>query len=53
VIVWTMKELTGDDRDRLRRLAQAVIAKAGGSMTLVEQLRTLLERPAAAARARS
>ena len=52
VIVWTMKELTGDDRDRLRRLAQAVIEKAGGSMTLVEQLRGLLNRPHGATRAR-
>ena len=52
VIVWTMKELTGDDRDRLRRLAQAVITKAGGTLTLVEQLRALVNRPPMAARAR-
>jgi len=51
VIVWTMKELTGDDRDRLRRLAQAVITKAGGTLTLVEQLRALVNPPHAAASA--
>ena len=39
VIVWTMKELTSDDRDRLRRLAQEVVTKAGGTVALLEQIR--------------
>jgi PAS domain S-box-containing protein len=53
VIVWTMKEITSEDRDRLRRLAQTVITKAGGTLTLVEQIRVLINRPNLAARARS
>jgi len=53
VIVWTMKEITSEDRDRLRRLAQTVITKAGGTLTLVEQIRALIHRPHPSARARA
>ncbi|MGC4094071.1 MAG: response regulator [Polyangiaceae bacterium] len=41
VVVWTTKDLTNDDRDRLQRYAQAVIGKGTGR-SLVEQLRALL-----------
>jgi len=53
VIVWTMKEITSEDRDRLQSLAQAVITKAGGTVTLIEQVRALVNRARPAARARS
>jgi CheY-like chemotaxis protein len=45
VVVWTMKDLTSEDRERLRRLAQGVVGKSAGNSVL-EQLRSLLPRPA-------
>jgi CheY-like chemotaxis protein len=41
VIVWTMKDLTFDDRSRLQRVAQAVLGKDAEN-SLIEQLRVLL-----------
>ncbi|MFZ5896558.1 MAG: PAS domain-containing hybrid sensor histidine kinase/response regulator [Myxococcota bacterium] len=41
VVVWTMKDLSSDDHERLRQLSQAVIAKGTGSL-LLDQLRALL-----------
>jgi CheY-like chemotaxis protein len=40
VIVWTMKDLTPAERDRLREAAQAVVEKAQGAAALMEELRT-------------
>jgi CheY-like chemotaxis protein len=45
VIVWTMKDLTTDDRDKLRRLAQEVVTKGGGTLELLEQIRPFVNRP--------
>jgi PAS domain S-box-containing protein len=45
VVVWTMKDLTHEDRDRLHRLAQGVVGKTTGN-SVVEQLRALLPPPA-------
>jgi PAS domain S-box-containing protein len=43
VIVWTMKDLTVHDHERLRELAQAVVAKGdSGPATLANELRMLL-----------
>jgi len=43
VIVWTMKDLTVHDHERLRELAQAVVAKGDrGPATLADELRMLL-----------
>lgn len=43
VIVWTMKDLTVQDHERLRELAQAVVAKGdSGPATLANELRMLL-----------
>jgi PAS domain S-box-containing protein len=41
VVVWTMKDLTADDRSRIHDMAQAFVAK-GAAKSLVEQLRALL-----------
>lgn len=42
VIVWTHKDLTAKERARIQRSAQALVAKAGGGATLIEQLRAHL-----------
>lgn len=39
VIVWSVKELSADERARLRRSAQAIITKGRGGQAVVEQLR--------------
>jgi CheY-like chemotaxis protein len=40
VIVWTAKDLSQDEFDRLRRSAQGVVAKNGNvATTLVEELK--------------
>lgn len=45
VIVWTMKDLSVHDHERLRRFAQAVVAKGErASMSLVDELGMLLAR---------
>jgi PAS domain S-box-containing protein len=43
VLVWTMKDLTSDEHDRLKRSAQAVIRKGGGTSELLVALRSWLE----------
>jgi PAS domain S-box-containing protein len=43
VLVWTIKDVDGDDSRRLRASAVAIVSKsAGGPQALVEQLRRLL-----------
>ena len=43
VLIWTMKELTAAETERLRVAAQAVVSKNGNSpSTVVQQLKTLL-----------
>jgi signal transduction histidine kinase/DNA-binding response OmpR family regulator len=47
VIVWTVKDLSAHDHDRLRETAHAVVAKGGdGAVSLLRELNTFL--PAAA-----
>jgi CheY-like chemotaxis protein len=42
IIIWTVKDLTADDRDRLRVSAHSVVSKSlGGSAGLVDELRAL------------
>ncbi|PYM75208.1 MAG: histidine kinase, partial [Candidatus Rokuibacteriota bacterium] len=38
VIVWTVKDLTRKERQRLEALAQAIVVKSGGAAALVEEL---------------
>jgi signal transduction histidine kinase/DNA-binding response OmpR family regulator len=47
VIVWTVKDLTSADHDRLAATAQAVVRK-GGTERLLEELRTHVPLPQAA-----
>ena len=43
VLIWTMKDLTAAEHERLRQAAQAVVSKNGNSAsTVVQQLRALL-----------
>jgi CheY-like chemotaxis protein len=43
VLIWTVKELTGEEHARLRESAQGVVSKRGESpSSVVEQLRALL-----------
>jgi CheY-like chemotaxis protein len=43
VLIWTMKELSASEHERLAHAAQAVVSKNGNSpSTVVQQLRTLL-----------
>jgi hypothetical protein len=43
VLIWTMKDLTHAETERLRAAAQAVVSKNGNSpSTVVEQLSKLL-----------
>ena len=47
VIVWTVKDLTAEERHRLQASAQAVVLKgAGSTAALLEQLSSLLPRAA-------
>jgi len=47
VIVWTSKDVTADERARLRASAQAVVLKGRGQgPTLLEELQALLPRAA-------
>ena len=36
--VWTVKDLTRKERQRLEALAQAIVVKSGGAAALVEEL---------------
>ena len=45
--MWTVKDLTRDERDRLRIEAQAVVAKSTGLGGLADELRTHLPPNAA------
>ncbi|HTE06524.1 MAG TPA: response regulator, partial [Planctomycetota bacterium] len=46
VIVWSMKDLTGEERARLKASTNGILAKAGDrAVHLVEELRVLLEAP--------
>jgi CheY-like chemotaxis protein len=43
VLIWTMKDLSASEHERLKHAAQAVVSKNGSSpSTVVQQLRTLL-----------
>ncbi len=44
VIVWTSKDLTGDERVRLRESALSVVLKGHGSRNLVDELAALVAR---------
>jgi CheY-like chemotaxis protein len=51
VIVWTIKELTEEDRLRLRAMAEGVVMKSeGGVASLLAELQRYLGEPAAPAR---
>jgi protein-histidine pros-kinase len=39
VIIWTVKDLSRDDRDNLRLLAQGVVLKTDGTAALIEELK--------------
>jgi PAS domain S-box-containing protein len=39
VIVWTARDIDGNERRRLETLAQAIVPKTGGSAALLEELR--------------
>jgi PAS domain S-box-containing protein len=43
VLVWTMKDLTSEEHERLKRSAQAVIRKGGGTSELLGALKSWLE----------
>jgi signal transduction histidine kinase/CheY-like chemotaxis protein len=46
VIVWTVKDLSADERKRLKTTAQAVVQKGqGGTAALLEQLKASLSAP--------
>jgi PAS domain S-box-containing protein len=45
VIVWTQRDLTAEERERLTTMAEAVVLKSAGTESLVEELRQCL-RPA-------
>jgi DNA-binding response OmpR family regulator len=42
VIIWTVKDLTREERDHLRVAAQAVVAKSTGVDALTDELRSYL-----------
>jgi CheY-like chemotaxis protein len=43
VLIWTMKDLSASEHERLKQAAQAVVSKNGSSpSTVVQQLKTLL-----------
>jgi PAS domain S-box-containing protein len=44
VLVWTMKDLTREERERLGRSAQAVVGKDGGVASLLDELDVQLKR---------
>lgn len=48
VIVWTDKDLTQEERVRLKRSAQAVVLKSQGTAALLEEVRTHVPLPHAA-----
>jgi CheY-like chemotaxis protein len=45
VIVWTQRDITAEERERLTTMAEAVVLKSAGTESLVEELRQCL-RPA-------
>ncbi|NUP13014.1 MAG: response regulator [Polyangiaceae bacterium] len=45
VIVWTMKDLTGEESTRLRASAQGVLQKGQGTADLLDELRAFLPAP--------
>jgi len=45
VIVWTQRDITAEERERLTTMAEAVVLKSAGTESLVEELRHCL-RPA-------
>ena len=49
VIVWTVKDLTKKERDKLRSAAQAVVLKSEGTAVLVEELKACVPSPCTAA----
>ena len=52
VIIWTLKDLTVGDHQRLNQLAQTVVTKQGGGTgVLIDELRELLSRRATGAEA--
>jgi len=42
VIVWTQRDITAEERERLRTMAEAVVLKSAGTQSLVEELRQCL-----------
>ena len=47
VIVWTFKDLTGEDRRQLEASAQAIVLKSQGTNALVEELAAYVPSPGA------
>ena len=45
VIVWTFKDLTGEDRRQLEASAQAIVLKSQGTKALVEELAAYVPSP--------
>ena len=45
VIVWTVKDLSSDERAQLAVLAQGVVQKGAGTQALLDELRALLPPP--------
>jgi CheY-like chemotaxis protein len=51
VIVWTAKDLSRQERDRLKASARAIVMKSKGATALVEELQSCVASPAAATHA--
>jgi two-component system chemotaxis response regulator CheY len=50
VIVWTVKDLTGSELQRLKASAQGVMSKGHSSGSVVDELRRFVAQPSAAKR---
>ena len=48
MIVWTVKDLTRRERQRIEALAQAIVVKSDGAAALVEELGALVAPGASA-----